>query len=145
MNHEISTLTSRIRDVVYDQALIQGENTRQKLCACSYKAVLQAMVKFKNDNSFRGEELCASFGSLLELKKRHENLQRLSRSLKAPPVRLTAKDLLEMMFKRVASVMASEDELLPGVEMEAGSVVDYESTIEIDDSTLNYTHTVYLD
>jgi small subunit ribosomal protein S2 len=61
VEEEITLSESQVKSLVSGATMIQSEKTRKKLFSCSYDSVVQALEKFKGEDSPRAREISACF------------------------------------------------------------------------------------
>lgn len=136
----ISTQSSRVDDAVTNQSLIRNEEARRKFRGCSYHAVIQAIEKSSRGKSPQTERFVAFCQELAAIKLRQERLQQLSGTFLSQLPRYPVKDILEAMFEQVATVMGGDREPLPDTAVAPVSEAGEEPVMEMDKSTLEFTH-----
>jgi serine/threonine protein kinase len=108
LEEEIPTVEKSIREEVDNQSLIRGEAKKQQLYTCSHQAICQAMRKCSNSGKASAKQLIPFFETLAELKERQDRFKHMHQAIREPLVRISAKDIMALMFECVAQAMAVE-------------------------------------
>ena len=136
----ISMQRSRVDEAVTNQTLIRNEEALRKFRECSHQAMMQAIEKSSRGKSPPSEQFIAFCQELAAMKLRQERLQQLSKTFSSKLPRYPVKPILEAMFEQLSTVMGGDTEPIPDMAVPALADTQEEPAVEMDKSTLGFTH-----